>query len=47
MEKLTYDLARRPDYTPLNLYRCVDRQDEGRIDWVSLDKFFRKNGLFF
>ena len=32
LEKLTYDLERRPDYTALSVYRVIDRADEGRID---------------
>jgi Ca2+-binding EF-hand superfamily protein len=46
LEKLTYDLERRPDYTPLSVYRCIDRQNEGRIDKLNLDQFFRNNSLF-
>jgi hypothetical protein len=46
-ERLTYDLERRPDFTPLAVYRCVDRADDGRIDNVNLDQFFRKNGLYY
>ena len=32
LEKLTYDLERRPDYSPLAIYRAVDRYGDGRID---------------
>lgn len=46
LEKLTYDLERRPDYTPLSAYRCIDRQNDGKIDKTNLDQFFRSNGLF-
>jgi hypothetical protein len=37
LEKLTYDLERRPDYTPLSVYRCIDRQNDGKIDKINLD----------
>lgn len=47
LERLTYDLERRPDFSALSVYRCVDRADEGRLDAINLDKFFRANGLFF
>lgn len=47
MERLTYDLGRRPDYNALSVFRCIDRADDGRIDIVSLDRFFRRNGLFY
>ena len=46
LEKLTYDLERRPDYTPLSVYRCIDRQNDGKIDKINLDQFFKTNGLF-
>lgn len=41
LEKLTYDLERRPDYTPLSVYRSIDRQNDGKIDKINLDQFFR------
>jgi hypothetical protein len=47
LDRLTYDLERRPDFTTLAVYRCIDRADDGRIDCVNLDHFFRKNGLFY
>ena len=47
LERLTYDLERRSDYSALSVYRCVDRADDGRIDGINLDRFFRRNGLFF
>ena len=34
LEKMTYDLERRPDYSPLSVFRCVDRHNEGKIDTV-------------
>ena len=46
LEKLTYDLERRPDYNPLAVYRTVDRQNEGKIDKINLDAFFKRNSLF-
>ena len=46
MERLTYDLERRPDYSPLIVYRTIDRLNEGRIDYVNLDRFFKQNGLY-
>ena len=47
LERLTYDLERRPDFSALAVYRTVDRADEGRIDVINLERFFRANGLFF
>lgn len=29
LEKMTYDLERRPDYSPLAVFRCIDRHNEG------------------
>ena len=46
LERLTYDLERRPDYSPLVVYRTIDRLNEGRIDYVNLDRFFKSNGLY-
>ena len=46
LEKMTYDLERRPDYTPLCVYRCIDRQNDGKIDKINLDQFFKINGLY-
>ena len=41
LEKLTYDMERRPDYTALAIYRCIDRINDGRIDSINLEQFFR------
>ena len=46
LERLTYDLERRPDYSPLVVYRTIDRLNEGRIDYVNMDRFFKSNGLY-
>mmetsp|Transcript_22918 Transcript_22918/g.35262 ORF Transcript_22918/g.35262 Transcript_22918/m.35262 type:complete len:107 (+) Transcript_22918:304-624(+) len=46
LEKLTYDLERRPDYSPLSVYRAVDRHNDGRMDKINLDVFFRNLNLF-
>jgi hypothetical protein len=46
LEKLTYDLERRPDYSALSVYRCIDRMNEGRIDTINLERFFKENGLY-
>ena len=46
LERLTYDLERRPDYSPLIVYRTIDRLNEGRIDYVNMDRFFKSNGLY-
>ena len=46
MEKLTYDLERRPDYSPLAVYRCVDRHNEGKLDRINLDRFFKSLSIF-
>lgn len=45
LEKMTYDLERRPDYSPLAVYRCVDRHGDGKIDKVNLNLFFKGNGI--
>jgi len=45
LEKMTYDLERRPDYSPLSVYRCVDRHNEGKIDTVNLSNFFKANNI--
>ena len=42
---MTYDLERRVDYSPLAVYRCVDRNNDGSIDKVNLNLFFKSNGL--
>ena len=47
LERLTYDMERRPDFSPLALYRTIDRSNEGRVDTVNLDVFFKQNGLNF
>jgi hypothetical protein len=41
LEKLTYDMERRPDYSPISIYRCIDRNNDGRIDRINLEQFFR------
>ena len=46
LEKLTYDLERRPDYTVMGVFRAVDRANEGRIDKVNLDIFFKNLNLY-
>ena len=40
LEKLTYDLESRPDYSALACFRAIDRQNEGRLDKVNLQRFF-------
>lgn len=45
LEKMTYDLERRPDYSPLAVFRCVDRHNEGKIDKLNLNIFFKSNGI--
>ena len=46
LEKLTYDLERRPDYSPLGVYRAIDRHGEGKIDKINLDRFFKALSIF-
>mmetsp|Transcript_15714 Transcript_15714/g.26498 ORF Transcript_15714/g.26498 Transcript_15714/m.26498 type:complete len:125 (-) Transcript_15714:379-753(-) len=46
LEKLTYDLERRPDYTLLSAFRAVDRMGDGRIDKVNLEVFFKNLNLY-
>lgn len=46
LEKLTYDMERRPDYSVFGVYRCIDRNNEGRLDRVNLDHFFKLQNLF-
>jgi len=46
MERLTFDLERRPDFTALALFRCIDRGNHGCIDEVNLAQFFKNNGIF-
>ena len=36
LEKLTYDLESRPDYSALACFRAIDRMNEGRLDKVNL-----------
>lgn len=43
---MTYDLERRPDYSPLAVYRAADRHNEGKLDKVNLDRFFRSLSIF-
>ena len=45
LEKMTYDLERRPDYSPLAVFRCVDRENAGKIGVGNLNHFFRNNGI--
>ena len=45
LEKMTYDLERRPDYSPLAVFRCVDRNNDGKIDKINLGLFFKSNGI--
>lgn len=45
LEKMTYDLERRPDYSPLAVFRCVDRHNDGKIDKRNLNLFFKSNGI--
>ena len=40
LEKLTFDLESRPDYSALACFRAIDRVNEGKIDKVNLQKFF-------
>ena len=46
MERLTFDVERRPDFTALALFRCIDRGNHGCIDEVNLAQFFKNNGIF-
>ena len=43
---MTYDLERRPDYSPIAVYRSVDRHNDSRLDKINLDVFFRNLNLF-
>ena len=43
---MTYDLERRPDYSPLAVYRAADRHNEGKLDKINLDRFFRSLSIF-
>ena len=36
LEKLTYDLQMRPDYSAVGVYRAIDRHNDGRIDIINL-----------
>ena len=45
LEKMTYDLERRPDYSPLGVFRCVDRDNAGKIHNRNLSNFFKNNGI--
>ena len=47
LERLTYDLERRPDFSALALYRSIDRLNQGAIELGNLDRFFKHNGLEF
>jgi hypothetical protein len=46
LEKLTFDIERRPDFTPLAVYRTIDRHNDGKIDKINLDSFFKRNSLY-
>lgn len=46
LEKLTYDLESRPDYSALACFRAIDRQNEGRLDKINLQRFFQQNNVF-
>ena len=32
LEKITYDLEKRPDYSPVSVFRCIDRNNSGCIN---------------
>ena len=40
LDKITYDLEQRPDYSSLACFRAIDRANEGRLDLVNIKKFF-------
>lgn len=46
LEKLTYDLERRPDYSTLAVYRAADRHNEGKLDTINLERFFRSLSIY-
>ena len=39
-------MERRPDYTPLAVYRAIDRHNDGKIDKINLDSFMKRNSLY-
>ena len=39
-------MERRPDYSPLAVYRAIDRHNEGKLDKINLDRFFRSLSIF-
>ena len=36
----------RPDYSPVAIYRALDRHNDGRIDMINLKQFFNANNIF-
>ena len=36
----------RPDYSPVAIYRAIDRHNDGRIDIINLKQFFSANNIF-
>lgn len=42
---MTYDMERRPDYSPLAVFRCVDRNNDGKLDKINLQLFFKSTGI--
>lgn len=46
LDKITYDLEQRPDYSSLACFRAIDRNNEGRLDIVNIKKFFQLNSIF-
>ena len=46
MNALTRDLSMRPDYSPFAAFRTVDRYNEGSINIVNLQDFFRAFGNY-
>jgi Ca2+-binding EF-hand superfamily protein len=36
----------RPDYSPVAIYRALDRNNDGRIDMINLKQFFNVNNIF-
>ena len=35
-----------PDYSPVAIYRALDRHNDGRIDMINLKQFFNANNIF-
>ena len=46
LDKITYDLEQRPDYSSLACFRAIDRANEGRLDLINIKKFFQLNSIF-